>query len=192
MQSVRHAPQFSPIQSLSHVWLRDRQASLPVTNSQSPPKLMSIESVMQSNHLILCHPLFLLPSVFPSIRDFSSESAFCIGGQSIGVSASASASVLPMYTQDCTPLGWTGWISLQSKGLSRVFSNTTVQKQITNKHMTRCPTSLVEKCKSKLQWNYHLTLVRMAIIKKSTNSKCWRGCGKKVTFLHCWWECKLI
>ena len=83
---------------------------------------MSIESVMSSNHLILCRPLLLLPSIFPSIRVFSNESALHISGQSIGVSAS----VLPMNIQGWFPLGWTGWISLQSKGLSRVFSNTTV------------------------------------------------------------------
>ena len=77
---------------------------------------------MPSSHLILWRPLLLLPSIFPSIRVFSNESV----GQSIG--ASASASVLPMKIQDWFPLGLTGWISLQSKGLSRVFSNTTVQK----------------------------------------------------------------
>ena len=71
-------------------------------------------------------PLLLLPSIFPSIRVFSNESLFTWGGQSIGVSASIS--VLPMDSQDWSLLGWTGWISLQSKGLSRVFSNTTVQK----------------------------------------------------------------
>ena len=89
-------------------------------------KLKSIESVMPSNHLILCHPLLLLHSIFPSIRVFSVSQFFPSGGQSIG--ASASASVLPMNIQGWFPLGWTGWISLQSKGLSRVFSNTTVQK----------------------------------------------------------------
>ena len=73
---------------------------------------MSIESVMPSNHLILCHPLLLLPSIFPSVRVFSNESAS--GGQSIGVSAS----VLPMNIQDWFPLGWTGWISLLSKALT--------------------------------------------------------------------------
>ena len=87
---------------------------------------MSIESVMPSNHLILCRPLLLLPSVFPNLRVFSNESALCISGQSTGVSASIS--VLPMNTQDWSPLGWTGWIFLQSKGLSKVFSKTTVQK----------------------------------------------------------------
>ena len=91
-----------------------------------PNPCPSIESMMPSNHLILCHPLLLLRSIFPSIRVFSNESALCTGGQSIGVSASTS--VLPMNIQDWSPLGWTGWISLQSKGLARVFSNTTVQK----------------------------------------------------------------
>ena len=100
-------------------------ASLSITNSQSFLKLMSIESVMPSNHLNLSHPL-LLPSIFLSIRVFSNESVLCISGQSIGVSVSAS--VLPMNIQDWILLGWTSWISLQSKGLSRVFSNITVQK----------------------------------------------------------------
>ena len=67
--------QFSSVQLLSHV--RARQGSLSITNSRSPPKLMSIESVMPSNHLILCHPLLLLPSIFRSIRVFSHESALC-------------------------------------------------------------------------------------------------------------------
>ena len=119
--------QFSSVQSLSCVWLfvtpwtAARQASLSITNSRSLPKLMSIESVMPSNHLILCHPLLLLPSIFPSIRVFSSESVLPIRWP-------ASASVLPMNIQDWFPLGWTGWISLQSKGLSSVFSTTTVKK----------------------------------------------------------------
>ena len=123
---------FSAVQLLIHVWLfatpwiAAHQASLSITKSRSLPKLMSIESVMPSSHLILCHPLLLLPQVSPSIRVFSNESAFHIRWPSIGVSASVS--VLPMNTQNWSPLGWTGCISLQSKGLSRVFSNTTVQK----------------------------------------------------------------
>ena len=76
--------------------------------------------------LILCHPFLLLPSIFPSIRIFSNESVLCIKWPKFGVSASTL--VLSMNIQDWFPLGWTGWISLQSKGLSRVFSNTTVQK----------------------------------------------------------------
>ena len=91
---------------------------------QSLLKFMSIESVMPSNHLIFCHPI-LLPSIFPSIRVFSSESPLHIGCPSIG--ASASASVLPVNIQCWFPLGWIGLISLQSKGLSRVFSSTTVR-----------------------------------------------------------------
>ena len=88
---------------------------------------MSIESVKPSNHLILCHPLLLLPSIFPSIRVFFLRNQFfASGGQSIWVSASAS--VLPMNIQDLFPLRLTLLISLQSKGLSRILSNTTVQK----------------------------------------------------------------
>ena len=122
----------SSVQLLSRVrlfatpWTAVRQASLSITNCWSLPKLMSIESVMPSSHLIHCHPLLLLPSIFPIIRVFSNESAFCIRWPKYW--SSASASVLPMNTQDWSPLGWTGWISLQSKGLSRVFPNTTVQK----------------------------------------------------------------
>ena len=97
------------------------QASLTITNSWSLLKLMFIKSVMTSNYLILWHPLLLLPSIFPNIRIF-----FTSGGQSIG--ASASASVLPVNIQDWFPSGWTGWISLQSKGLSRIFPNTTVER----------------------------------------------------------------
>ena len=95
------------------------------SNSRSLLKLMSIESVMPCNHLILCCPFSRLQS-FPTTGTFQMSLFFASGGHSIGVSASTS--VLPMNTQDWSPLGWTGWISLQSKGLSRVFSNTTVQK----------------------------------------------------------------
>ena len=119
--------QCSSVQSLSRVqlfvtpWTAAHQASLPIANSQSFLKLMSSELVMPSNHLILCHPLLL-----PSSGSFQMSQFFASGSQSIGVSASTS--VLPMNIQDWFPLGWTGWISLLSKGLSRVFSNTTVQK----------------------------------------------------------------
>ena len=76
---------------------------------------MSIESVMPSNRLVLWHPLLLLPSIIPSIKVFSNDSALCIRCQSIGVSASTS--FLLMNTQNWSPLGWTGWISLQSRRL---------------------------------------------------------------------------
>ena len=123
--------QFSSVQSLSHVWLfatpwiTTCQASLSITNSQSLLKLMSIESVMASSHLILCCSLLLLPQSLSASGSFPMSQLFAWGSQSIGVSGSAS--VLPMNIQDWS-LGWTGWISLQSKGLSRVFSNTTAKK----------------------------------------------------------------
>ena len=120
------------IQSLSDVQLfatpltAAHQASRFITISQSLLKLISIKLVIPSNHLILCCPLLFLASVFPSIRVFTKSQLFASGGQSIGVPASTS--VLPMNTQDWFPLGLIGLISLQPKGLSRVFSNTTVQK----------------------------------------------------------------
>ena len=123
---------FSSVQSLSHVWFfatpwtAARQTSLSITKSQSPPKPMSIELVMPSKHLILCRPLLLLLSIFPTSGSFPMSQLFSSGDQSVGLSASTS--VLSMNTQDWSLLGWTGWICLQSKGLSRVFSNTTVQK----------------------------------------------------------------
>ena len=99
-------------------WTAARQASLSITNSRSSLKLMSIESVMPSNHLILFCPLLLPPSIFPSIRVFSSESVLRTRWPKYWISASPSA--LPMNIQDWFPLGWTGWISLQSKGLKSV------------------------------------------------------------------------
>ena len=112
----------SRVQLFATPWTAAHQASLSFAISWSLLKLMSIESVMPSKHLILCRPLLLLPSIFPSIRVFTIESVFqffASGGQSIG--ASASASVLLMTIQAWFPLGWTGLTSLLSKGLSRVF-----------------------------------------------------------------------
>ena len=125
--------QFSSVQSLSRVWLfvtpwtTTRQASVSITNYRSLLKLMSIESVMPSSHLILCHPLLLLPPIPPSIRVFSNESTLHMRWPkywSFNFSISLSSEHPRLIS-----LGWNGWISLQSKGLSRVFSNTTVQKQ---------------------------------------------------------------
>ena len=125
--STSTSVQFSSVQSLSHVqlfatpWIAACQASLSINNSQSSLKLTSIKSVIPSSHLILCHPLYLLPLIPPSIRVFSSESTLRMRWPAL-------ASFLPKNAQGWSPLGWTGWIFLQSKGLSRVFSNTTVQK----------------------------------------------------------------
>ena len=116
----------SCVQLFETPWTTACQASVSITNSRSSPKHMSIEFLMPSNHLIICHPLILPPSIFSSIRVFSNESALHIRWPTTGLSASTS--VLPMNTQDWSPLGWTAWISLQSKGLARVFCNTTVQK----------------------------------------------------------------
>ena len=111
---------YSSVQSLSCVWLfvtpwtAASQVSLFIINSWSLLKFMFIESVMPSNRLIFCHPLLLLPSIVPRIRVFTTSYFFTSSGHNIG--ASASASVLPMNIQDWLPLGWNGWIPLQSKG----------------------------------------------------------------------------
>ena len=126
VQPVYHSVQFSRVRLFATAWIAARQVSLSITNSRSSLKLMSTELVMSSNHLILCHSLLLPPSIFPSIRIFQWVSSSHQVAKVFRVSASTS--VLPMNTQDWFPLGWTGWTSLQSKGLSRVFSNTTVQK----------------------------------------------------------------
>ena len=107
-------------------WTAAHQTSLSITNSWSLLKLTSVDSVMPSKHLILCRPFSSCLQSFPVSGSFPMIQFFASGGQSIGTSASAS--VLPMNIQDWFPLGWTGWIPLQSKGLPRVFSNTTVQK----------------------------------------------------------------
>ena len=141
------------------LWPHEQQAYLSITNFQSLLKLMSLELVMPSNHLILCHPL-LLPSIFPSIRVFSKESvlhirwpkywsfsfslrpsneysgliSFMIDWFDLLAIQGTLQSLLQYHSskesiiQNWFPLGWTGWISLQSKGLSRVFSYITVQK----------------------------------------------------------------
>ena len=129
---LRDVNYFSSVQSLNHVWLfvtpwtAARQAFLSITNSWSLLKLMSFELVMPSNHPILCRPFFSCPQSFPVSGSFPMSQFFAAGGQSTG--ASTSTSVLPVNIQDWFPLGWTGWISLLSKGLSIILSNTTVQK----------------------------------------------------------------
>ena len=106
--------------------LRPHEPPLSITNSWSPPKPMSIVSVMPSSHLILCPPLLLLLPILPSIRVFSNESTLCMRWPKYW---SFSFSIIHSKEHPgLIPLGWTGWISLQSKELSRVFFNTTVQK----------------------------------------------------------------
>ena len=123
---------FSSVQSLSHVrlfvtqWTAARQPSLSTINFQSLLKLMSIDSVMPSNRLILCCPFSFHPQSFLISGSFPISQFFASSSQSIEISASAS--VLPMNIQGWFPLGLIGWISLQFKGLSRVFHSTTIWK----------------------------------------------------------------
>ena len=154
-------------------WTAARQASLSITNFRSLLKLMSTESVMPSSHLILCCPLSYHLQSFPASGSFPVSQFFTSGGKRIGVSASAS--VLPMNIQDWFLLGWTGWISLLSKGLSRVFSNTTVQKhqfsvlsfQLSHPYMTTGKT---------------ITLTRQTFVGKVMSLLC--NMLSRVTFKH--------
>ena len=146
----------SSLQLLSHVqlfatpWTAAHQPSLSIRNFWSLLKLVSIELMMPSNHLTFCCPILLLPSIFPNIRVFSSESVHHIRWPEYW---SFSFSISPF--NECSGLisfiGWTGWISLQSKGLSRVFSNTTVQKhqlfgtQLSLRYNSHIHTWLLEK-----------------------------------------------
>ena len=123
---------FSSVQSLSRVqlfvtpWIAACQASLSITISRSSLRLASIKSVMPSSHLILGRPLLLLPPIPPSISLFSNESTLRMRWPKYW--SFSFSIILPKKSQGWSPSEWTGWISLQSKGLSRVFSNTTVQK----------------------------------------------------------------
>ena len=122
--------QFSSVQLLSRVqlfatpWIAARQASLSITISQSSLRLMSIESVMPSSPSSSVVPFSSCPQSLPA--SFPMSQLFTWGGQSTGVSALAS--FLPKKSQGRAPSEWSGWISLQCRGLSRVFSNTTAQK----------------------------------------------------------------
>ena len=142
--------EFSSVQSLSCVqlfatpWTAACQASLSITNSRSLLELTSIKLVMPSNHLILCRPLLLLPSIFPSISVFSDESVHRIRWPkywSFSFSISPSNKYSGLISCGRISFGLTGWISLQSKGLSRVFPNTTVRNhQFFGTQPSLCPT----------------------------------------------------
>ena len=137
--------QFSSVQSLSHVrlfatpWIAGRQASLSITNSWSSLTLMSIESVCHPAISSSVVPFSSCPQSLPASGYFPMSQLFAWGGQSIGVWAL----IILMNNKDWSLKGWTGWISLQSKGLSRIFSNTTVQKHQFFGHASRLGLFLV-------------------------------------------------
>ena len=180
------------------------QASLSITNSWSLLKLMSIKLVLPSNHLILCHSLFLLPSICLSIRVFSDESALLIRWPkyrsfSFSINPSNEYSGLISFRMD-----WLDLLAVQgtlkslfqhhSSKASILWHSALFTVQLSHSYMTTGKTIaltrrtfLLEKCKSKVQF----TPVRMAILKKSTNDKYGRGCREKGPLPHCWWECKI-
>ena len=128
--------QFSSGQSVSHVhlfvtpWTTARQTSLSITNSWSLQNSYPLNRWCHPTISSSVIPLSFCPQSFPASGSYQMNQLFASGGQSIGVSAS----VLPMVIQDWFPLGWTGWIFLQPKGLSRVFSNTKKHWCLFQKH----------------------------------------------------------
>ena len=154
----------SRVPSLWPYALQHARLSYPICSNSS------IESILPSNHLILCHPLLLFPSVFPSIKVFSNESTIHIRWPkycSFSISPSNGNMLLT-----CSQLNWH-------------FSKEDIQMAMM--HMKRWTTSLnMREIQIKTIMRYHLTLVRMAITKMSINHKCWRGCGEKGTLLHYW------
>ena len=119
--------QFSRSVVSDSLWPHELQHTRPPCPSPTPGVHSNSRPSSRWCHLILCHPLLCLPSMFPSIKVFSNESVLCICTTIRSTGVSASTSVLPMNIQDWFPLGWTGWISLQSNRVSRVFFKTTVQ-----------------------------------------------------------------
>ena len=129
MTRWRYSIQFSPSVVSYSLWPHESQHARPPCPSQTPRVYSNSSPSSRWCHPAISSsvvPFSSCPQSFPASGSFPMSQFFTWGGQSIGVSALAS--VLPMNTQDWSPLGWTGWISLQSKGISRVFSNTTVQK----------------------------------------------------------------
>ena len=124
--SVQFSQSLSPVQLFATPWTAARQASLSITNSWSLLKPCPLSQWCHPTISSSVAPFSCCLQSFPASGSFQMSQLFTSGSQSIGVSASTS--VLPMNIQDWFPLGWTGWISLKSKGFSRVISNTTVQK----------------------------------------------------------------
>ena len=176
---------FSSVQSVSHVqlfvtpWTAACQASLSFTNSQSLLRYTFIESVSHPTISYSVVPFSSCPQSFPASGSFQMSQFFEWGGQSIGVSASAS--VLPMNVQDWFPLGWTGWISLLSKGLSRVSSNTTIQKyqffhtQLSSQSNYYIHAWLLKKKNIALtRWTFVGKVMSSILYIKTTKNKCMR------------------
>ena len=184
-----HLGEFSSIQSLSHVqlfvtpWTAAHQASLSITNFWTLLKLMSIESVMPSNHLILCCSLLLPPSIFPSIKVFSNESVLLIRWSkywSFRFSISSSN-------------GYSGLISFRMDWLDLLVIQGTLKSLLQHHSSKAYMTALaIRERQIKTTKRFYFTLNKIVTIKKSDNDRCWWECGKIGTLIYCQWECKIV
>ena len=160
---------------------------------------------MPSSHLILCRPLLFLPPILPNIRDFSNESTLRMRWPKYW---SFSFSISPSNEHPGLISFRMAWLDLlvvqgtlksllqhHSSKASILRHSAFFTVQLSHPYMTTEKTIallIIREMQTKTTMSYHLTPVRMAITRKSTNSKCWRGCGEKGMLLHCLWECKLI
>ena len=148
---------------------------------------------MPSSHLILCHPLLLLPPIPPSIRVFSNESTLRMKWPKYW---SFSFSIIPSKEHSgliSFRLDWLDLLAVQ-RTLRSLLQHHSSKASILrlSAFFTVQLSFIIREMQIKTAMSYHFTQVRMAIIKKSTNNICWRGCAEKKTVLQCWWECKLV
>ena len=151
-----------------------------------PPRVMEIKTEINKWDLIKLNSFCTAKETINKVKKKPSEQEKITANETTDKISKIYKQLIQIYVRKTN-----NPIKKWEKDLNIHFSKDDIQ--IVNKHMKRCSTlHIIREMQIKTTLTYHLTPVRMAIIKKSTNNKCWRGCGEKGTLLHCWWECKLI